>query len=170
MQLTNLHLQLGNGGRTQDVAPPAGLFKVTELLKVDAGSRDCVAVPMSAEDRQRVRRRLQLPGGPEVALALPTGTCLYPGDVLYQTPEAVYVVEACLEEVLVITPTSLGEAANIAHFIGNLHRDIDIAEGTIRVLYEAALEIRLQKLARHVTREARPFRGRPPSAEAHAVR
>lgn len=64
----------------------------------DAGPGDeqaeVVELPMVAEDRRRVRRRLETPDGLTLALALPTGTRLQPGQVLHAEPGRVYVVTA----------------------------------------------------------------------------
>jgi urease accessory protein len=94
---------------------------------------------------------------------------LMPGTILYRTEINAYIVEAALEQVLVIQPRTLSEAARIAHFVGNLHRDIDMQGDEIVVLYEGALEIRLQKLGFAVSRDSRPFMGRPTGGDAHTL-
>ena len=65
-------------------APPPGLFRA-------------IRVPMTAEDRSRVRRRFIAPDGRELALALPTGTRLWPGQIIHSDKDRVYVVEAAPE-------------------------------------------------------------------------
>ena len=81
---------------------------------------------MSAHDRRRVRRLVEAPDGAVLALELPTGTVLHPGQLLHHDAEAAYVVAAADEDVLVVRPRDIAEAARVAHLIGNLHRDIHV--------------------------------------------
>lgn len=167
MQLSNLKRSLQQ--RASSEVLPSGLVRVEALPDGDVVGLEQILVTMTAEERRKVRRRLIFSDGVEIGLALPTGTALTSGMVLHKTSAKAYVVEAALEHVLVIQPKSLTEAAKIAHFIGNLHRDIDVQEEKIVVLYEPALEIRLQKLGYNVTRDHHPFLGRPTGADAHSI-
>src|SRR5207248_1670787 len=69
---------------------------------------------LSAEERRWGRRRVKTANGRELALALPTGTVLTPGHVLYVGPEYYVVIEAAEELVLVVTPRSRDEAIRVA--------------------------------------------------------
>lgn len=166
MELKNLNLSL-NGGNARESLPP-NLIKIERLWTGSVAGLEPVYITLTAEERQRVRRRIVL-DGLAFGLALPTGTFLKAGDVLYATSTKAFIVEAALEQVLVIEPRDKLEAAKVAHFIGNLHRDIDVLDDCILVLYERALEIRLQKFGYHVTRGQRPFMGRPTGSDAHSV-
>jgi urease accessory protein len=166
MQLSNLKLSLQQHSSSETL--PSGLVKVEKLPNSDVTGLEQIPVMMTAEERRKVRKRLLFPDGVEIGLALPTGTVLTPGTVLYKTSKA-YVVEAALEHVLVIQPKNLTEVAKVAHFVGNLHRDIDMQDEAILVLYEPALEIRLQKLGYSVAQDQRPFMGRPTGGDAHSV-
>ncbi|MEM6428094.1 MAG: urease accessory protein UreE, partial [Deinococcota bacterium] len=127
-----------------------------------------VELPMTSHDRQRVRRRIVAEDGTELALELPTGTTLHVGQVLHQAGDTVYVVTAAPEDVLVVHPRSLNEAAFVGHMIGNLHRDIDIADdGSIAALWDAPLEMRLQQAKLEVIRSQQPFRGKPVGEHSH---
>ena len=128
---------------------------------------DVVELPMTSEDRQRVRRRLTASDGRAFALELPTGTVLHVGHALYATDKTAYVVTAAPEDVLVVTPSTLQEAAFVGHLIGNLHRDIDIVEGQVVALWNAPLEQRLAKEGLDAERTQRPFRGKPPGEHSH---
>lgn len=124
-------------------------------------TRPTVPVPLTAADRRRVRRRLRAPDGAELLLAYPTGTVLTTGRVLEERGGVSYVVAAAPEEVAVITPRTLGEAARVAHAIGNLHRDL-VEDGPVFLaLWDAPLELLLTRLGVPFTRETRPFLGRP---------
>lgn len=120
-----------------------------------------VPVPMTAVDRRRVRRRLTAPDGTELRLAFPTGTVLVPGTLLGTVGGRAYVVEAAPEDVAVICPRDLAEAARLGHAVGNLHRDLVEEGGVFLALWDAPLELLLARLGVPFTRGERPFSGRP---------
>lgn len=131
------------------------------VTAVGAVAGEVVRVPMTAADRRRVRRRLRAPDGVELLLAFPTGTVLSPGSVLEVRGGVSYVVEAAPENVAVVTPRTLTEAAALGHAVGNLHRDL-VPDGTaFLALWDAPLELLLTRLGVPFTREERPFHGRP---------
>lgn len=136
-----------------DAEPPAGL--------------PIVELPMSAHDRRRVRRLVEAPDGVVLALELPTGTILHPGQLLHHDAEAAYVVSAADEDVLVVRPRDIAEAARVAHLIGNMHRDIHIAGEDIVALADDVLIERIRKIGAAVERARRPFHGRAPGEHAH---
>lgn len=122
---------------------------------------EVVQVPMTAADRRRVRRRLRAPDGVELLLAFPTGAVLSPGSVLEVRGGVSYVVEAAPEDVAVVTPRTLAEAAALGHAVGNLHRDL-VPDGTaFLALWDAPLELLLTRLGVPFTRAERAFHGRP---------
>jgi urease accessory protein len=128
-------------------------------------SRVVVPLPMTCADRRRLRRRLLAADGLELGLALPTGTLLAPGQLLYASPSHAYMVEAALEPVAVIYPRHLAEVAQIAHAIGNLHRDLQVVEHhraiELLALWDAPLELLLLRLGVAFEQTKRPFLGRP---------
>src|SRR6188768_1564829 len=99
-----------------------------------------VELPMTAHDRRRVRRLVEAPDGLVLALELPTGTILHPGQLLHHNTNAAYVVSAADELVLVLRPRDLNEAARAGHLIGNMHRDIHVEQGAIIALADDVLE------------------------------
>jgi urease accessory protein len=133
--------------------PPAGL--------------PIVELPMSAIDRRRVRRLLEAPDGLVLALELPTGTILHPGQLLHHDAEAAYVVSAADEDVLVVHPRDLAEAARVGHLIGNMHRDIHAIGNDIVALADDALAERLARAGVMCERARRPFHGRAPGEHSH---
>ena len=96
-------------------------------------------VSLTREERQKSWQKLQTAQGQEIALALPTGTRLHAGDLL---PAPDGWIEVCLaqEEVLLIRPRSLREAAFVAYQIGNRHLPLDIAEDGLKTLYQPVVE------------------------------
>ena len=136
-----------------DAEPPAGL--------------PIVELPMNAHDRRRVRRLVEAPDGVVLALELPTGTILHPGQLLHHDAEAAYVVSAADEDVLVVRPRDVAEAARVAHLIGNMHRDIHVEGQEIVALADDVLADRIRKIGATVSRARRPFHGRAPGEHAH---
>lgn len=126
-----------------------------------------IRLSMTSEDRARVRRRIVAPDGHELALALPTGTKLWPGQVLYRTDDTVYVVEAAPEKVIVIKPLNAREAAKAGHLVGNMHRDIDLEGEGIAVLFDEVLEDRLLREDFTLEHDERPFHGNAGGGHAH---
>jgi urease accessory protein len=126
-----------------------------------------IEIPMSAEDRRRVRRLVDAPDGTQFPLDLPTGTVLRPGQVLHQSGDRQYVVAAVAEDVLVIRPRDIAEAARVGHLIGNLHRDVDIEGEQVVALADAALTDRLRRAGVPFAEERRAFQGRAPGEHAH---
>ena len=136
-----------------DAEPPTGL--------------PIVELPMNAHDRRRVRRLVEAPDGVVLALELPTGTILHPGQLLHHDAEAAYVVSAADEDVLVVRPRDIAEAARVAHLIGNMHRDIHVEGQEIIALGDDVLVERIRKIGAAVSRTRRPFHGRAPGEHAH---
>jgi urease accessory protein len=122
---------------------------------------------MNAIDRRRVRRLVEAPDGVVLALELPTGTILHPGQLLHHDAEAAYVVSAADENVLVAHPRDMAEAARIGHLIGNMHRDIYASGNDIIALADEVLAERLAKTGVPFDRARRPFHGRAPGEHSH---
>lgn len=145
------------------------LITIESLHEPDlaAAGAEVIELPMTAEDRRRVRRRIRAPDGMEFALSLPTGTKLLPGQVLHREKGRLYVVAAAPEDVIVIHPRDKTEAARIGHLVGNLHRDIDCTEEAIVVLWDQPLRDRLHHAGFVFERARRPFHGNPASGHSH---
>lgn len=142
--------------------------RIDTLSSVDPGGRAAVPLPMTAEDRRRVRRRVDAGDGTVLELALPTGTTLGVGQVLHATEATAYVVAAADERVIVVRPRDLAEAARVGHLVGNLHRDLDVEDdGTLVALHDAPLEARLRAAGYDAEIALRAFRGRAPGEHAH---
>ena len=122
---------------------------------------------MTAHDRRRVRRVVEAPDGEQFPLDLPTGTVLHPGQILHRSGDRTYVVSAAPEDVLVVGPRDLAEAARVGHLIGNLHCDIE-ADGTeVVALADQALADRLRRAGVPFRPDRRAFHGRAPGEHAH---
>ena len=128
---------------------------------------DPIWVPMTADDRRRVHRLLEVSDGTLFALDLPTGTIMRPGQILHAEAGRAYVVSAAPEDVLVVRPRNSAEAARAGHLIGNLHKDIELTDDGVVVLWDAPLEERLRRAGLAVERARRPFHGNPPGENGH---
>jgi urease accessory protein len=92
------------------------------------------------EERRWTRKRVVTTGGREVALALPTGSVLRPGDVI-AVEEAWYLaVEGRPEPVLAIRPRDRAEAVRVAFDVGNRHFSLALDGDTILVPDDTAME------------------------------
>ena len=104
------------------------------------------AIVLTAEERRWCRRRVTTRGGRQIALALPTGTVMQPGDVLYVTRDWYVVVEAATEPVLAVTPSSREEALRVAFEVGNRHFALAIEGERLLVPDDPAMEQLLARL------------------------
>lgn len=87
----------------------------------DLSRRERDALVLTAEERRWGRRRVTTQAGRTLALALPTGSTLTPGDILHVAADWYVVIEAAPESVLAVAPRSRDEALRIAYEVGNRH-------------------------------------------------
>ena len=130
---------------------------VTTQKRLSPPERDLVKLDWEA--RQKCRQRLKTEAGREIGLALPTGTRLSPGDVLYRDAEVEIVVEGKPEKVCVLRLEKRKVFGLACYQIGNLHRPIGFDDGAILVPYEPVLEKQLTRLGFTYTVEERVFTG-----------
>jgi urease accessory protein len=98
------------------------------------------------EERRWTRKRAVTTAGREVALALPTGTLLEPGDVLAVEEGWYLAVEARPEPVLVLFPESYEAAVRIAFDVGNRHFSMGADGDTLVVPDDTAMEDLVRRL------------------------
>jgi urease accessory protein len=127
-----------------------GLTVVTEMWGGRSGGeltgleRDVLV--LTAEERRWGRRRVVTGGGRELGLALPTGSVLVPGQVLWVGEGWYVVVEAAEEAVLAVSPRSGDEALRIAFEVGNRHFTLAVDGGRLLVPDDPAMEQLLGRL------------------------
>jgi urease accessory protein len=85
------------------------------------------------EQRRWMRGRFTTEHGRKIGVALPTGTTLPPGMVLYVGEGWYLKIEAAAESVLEIVPSDYSEAVKIAFEIGNRHFPLALEENKILV-------------------------------------
>jgi urease accessory protein len=98
------------------------------------------------EERRWTRKKVVTTAGREIALALPTGTVLEPGDVLAVEEQWYLVVEARPEPVLALFPESYEAAVRIAFDVGNRHFSLGGDDETLLVPDDAAMEDLVRRL------------------------
>ncbi len=104
------------------------------------------ALVLTAEQRRWGRRRVTTRQGRELALALPTGSVLVPGNILHVTRGWYVVVEAAAEPVLAVTPRSREEGLRVAFEVGNRHFALAIDGDRLLVPDDPAMEQLLERL------------------------
>ena len=107
-------------------------------------SRDTLR--LTWEERRWTRRKTVTAAGREIALALPTGTVLEPGDVLAVEEDWYLVVEARPEPVLALFPESYEAAVRIAFDVGNRHFSLGAEGDTLLVPDDTAMEDLVRRL------------------------
>jgi urease accessory protein len=127
------------------------------LHDADLGTRERDVLPLTAEERRWGRRRVKTRGGRELMLALPTGSLLNPGDMLYVGPDWYVVVEAAPEPVLAIVPRSREEGLRIAFEVGNRHFTLAVDGERLLVPDDTAMEQLLTRLGVPWTRTQAVF-------------
>src|SRR5262249_43995639 len=118
----------GSGGRAgmEENRSPMSEPIVITVPRVEADGAELAglerdALVLTAEERRWGRRRVTTRAGRELALALPTGSAMAPGDVLHVGPGWYVVIEAAPEPVLAATPRSREGALRLAFEVGNRH-------------------------------------------------
>jgi urease accessory protein len=98
------------------------------------------------EERRWTRRKAVSTAGRQIALALPTGTVLEPGDVLAVEERWCLVVEGRPEPVLALFPESYEAAVRIAFDVGNRHFSLGGDADTLLVPDDTAMEDLVRRL------------------------
>jgi urease accessory protein len=106
--------------------------------------RDTLA--LTAEERRWGRRRVTTSGGRELALALPTGSALVPGEILHVARDWYVVIEAAAEPVLAVTPRTREEGLRVAFEVGNRHFTLAVDGDRLLVPDDPAMEQLFRRL------------------------
>ena len=131
------------------MAEPVAIVTRSHVHVHDAelSGRETDVLALTAEERRWGRRRVTTVGGRMLALALPTGTVMRPGDVLYVAADWYVTIEAAPEPVLAVRPRSREEALRVAFEVGNRHFTIALDGERLLVPDDPAMEQLLTRLA-----------------------
>ena len=116
---------------------------------MDAGAlagRTRDTLRLTWEERRWTRKKVVTTAGREVALALPTGTVLEPGDVLAVEEQWYLIVEPRPEPVLALFHESYEAAVRIAFDVGNRHFSLGGDEDILLVPDDTAMEDLVRRL------------------------
>jgi urease accessory protein len=120
--------------------------RLTTTGERELAGRDRDVLVLTAEERRWGRRRVRTRGGRELALALPTGSVLAPGEILHVADDWYVEVEAAREAVLAVTPRSPEEAVRIAFEVGNRHFTLAVEGTRLLVPEDPAMQQLLARL------------------------
>lgn len=112
----------------------------------DLSRRERDRLVLTAEERRWGRRRVTTEKGRTLALALPTGSVLTPGEILHVAADWYVVIEAAPEAVLAVMPRSREEALRVAFEVGNRHFSLALDGERLLVADDPAMEQLLTRL------------------------
>jgi urease accessory protein len=116
------------------ITEPSGTIEPAALA---GKTRDTLR--LTWEERCWTRKRVVTTGGREIALALPTGTVLAPGQVLAVERDWYLAVEGRPEPVLAVFPAGRAEALRFAFDVGNRHFTLAVEDGALVVPDDPAM-------------------------------
>jgi urease accessory protein len=99
----------------------------------DLRAREEDKLVLNWEQRRWMRGRFTTERGRKIGIALPTGTTVVPGSILYVGADWFLKIEAAVESVLEIVPSNCAEAVKIAFEVGNRHFPLALHENKILV-------------------------------------
>lgn len=98
------------------------------------------------EQRRWMRGRFTTAQGRKIGVALPTGTTLANGTILYVGADWYLKIEAAIESVLEIAPSDYNEAVKIAFEVGNRHFPLALEANKILVPDDMAMVRLMERL------------------------
>jgi urease accessory protein len=126
-----------------------------DVTQESLGGKERDTLVLTWEERRWTRKRVTTSGGRDVALALPTGTLLRPGDIVAVDTGWYLAIEGRPEPVLAVSPQGCGEAIRIAFDVGNRHFPLALDGECLLVPDDTAMEQLLTRLgARWERRQA----------------
>lgn len=111
----------------------------------DISGLDRDTISLGWEERRKSRQKLTTHSGMPIALALPTGSILEDGEIIYQDAERYVAVEAAPEDVLCLYPEHPEDYALAAYEIGNRHMPLSVGHGRLMTVYEPLLAGHFEK-------------------------
>lgn len=101
---------------------------------------------LKSDDLEKKILRVTTVNGIEHGIDLKeSGDKLTNGSILFDDGELLIIVETELERALIISPTTMEQMGEIAHFLGNMHTPIKIENDKIYLHYDKYLENTLKE-------------------------
>lgn len=126
-----------------------------ETCELDPTPAEPLALPY--DTRQRSRQRLDLPDGRTLAIALPPGTTLRPGDRLQADDGTCFTIEAAAEPVLHITAPDTLTLTRAAYHLGNRHIPVEVGLAHLAIKPDPVLDDMLCQLGTTTDHRDAPF-------------
>ena len=125
---------------------------VTELTqKIDAGTDPAASLTLDFDARSKSRLRATLDDGTDVAVILPRGSQLAPGDRLSSSDGLIVEVKAAREKVSRVTTDDALLLARACYHLGNRHVALQILPTELRYLHDHVLDDMVRLLGLEVT-------------------
>ncbi len=119
-------------------------------------------LPLSAQERTKLRGLQKTACGLDVLLQLPRTGPLLPGEILIGTNEfPVVKVEAAIEELIQVEAISSLELAKASYHLGNRHVELELQDQKLFLLKDPVLESMLTKRGLNLKVVKRPFHPEP---------
>ena len=109
------------------------------------------------EERRWMRGRFTTERGRKIGIALPTGTVISPGSVLYISEDWYLRLEGAIESVLEILPSDYNETVRIAFEVGNRHFPLALDEDKILVADDKTMVRLMERLGTRFSRRQAVF-------------
>lgn len=132
----------------------------TRLVRADqlpAGAEQARDLALDHAARQRARQRLVLDDGQVLAIVLPSGSVLKPGDWLLVDGHPGFRIVAAPQTVLRASSDDPLRLARAAYHLGNRHCTVQIAAGVLQLEPDPVLAELLVRLGLEVTTVCAPF-------------
>ncbi|WP_018602596.1 urease accessory protein UreE [Mycobacterium sp. 155] len=131
--------------------------KLGSIETIDSVEIDPVI--LTADERARGHMKVRSEGGREVRISLDRGSDLDDGDVLAMDGHVAVVVQACDEDILVVSPATARDWGAAAFVMGNLHRPVRFSDDAMRTPYEHSTGQALDEAGIAYTRTTAPLVG-----------
>ena len=119
-------------------------------------------LPLSAQERTKLRGLQTTACGLDVLLQLPRTGPLLPGEILIGANEFPLVkVEAAIEELIQVEAISSLELAKASYHLGNRHVELELQDQKLFLLKDPVLESMLTKRGLNLKVVNRPFHPEP---------
>jgi urease accessory protein len=102
-------------------------------IQVELRAKEEDKLVLTWEQRRWMRGRFTTAQGRKIGVALPTGTTLAHGAILYVGADWYLKIEAAIEPVLEIVPSDYNDAVKIAFEVGNRHFPLALEKSKILV-------------------------------------
>ena len=116
------------------------------VAPADVAGKTRDVLRLTWEERRWTRKRVLTEAGRELALALPTGSLLRPGEVIAVGDDWYVAVEGRAEPVIAISPRDRDEAVRVAFDVGNRHFPLAVQAGWLLVPDDTAMEQLVRRL------------------------